>query len=371
MKVNITYILFQINKALAFEWVIDHIDKSRFELSFISIAVSKDSPLEQFCKERGIPFYRIDYRSKKDLPAAVYKTYSILRQIKPDAVHCHIFEANIIGLSAAWLAGVKKRIFTRHHSTIHHTTSPKGIKYDKFCNKLATHIIAITENVKNILIVKEEVPPEKVYLIHHGFDLPLFKNISDERLERIRQKYNVNTRNPVVGVISRYTRWKGIKFILDAYKKLLVQYPNALLVLANAKGDDEEIRRTLTGFPKETYIEIEFEQDNAALFKLFDVFVHVPIDAEIEAFGQIYVEALAVGVPSVFTMSGIACEFIRHQENALVVDFQNSEQIYQSMCTLLEHKELRDKLSANGKKAVEQLFSLPLMIHKLEKIYSS
>ncbi len=371
MKIKITYILFQINKALAFEWVIDHIDKNRFELSFISIAVPENSPLEQFCSERKIPFYRIDYQNKKDLPTAIYKTYSILRQLKPDAVHCHIFEANIIGLSAAWLAGIKKRIFTRHHSTFHHTTSPKGIKYDKFCNKMATHIIAISENVKNILIEKEQVPSEKVYLIHHGFDLPLFNSVSDERLERIRQKYNGNNRHPVIGVISRYTQWKGIKFVLDAYRQLLELYPNALLILANAKGDDEEIRMALTKFPVETYREILFEQDNAALFKLFDVFVHVPIDPEIEAFGQIYVEALAVGVPSIFTMSGIACEFIRHGENALVVDFQNSEQIYQSMCNLLEHKELRDKLSVNGKKDVEQLFSLPLMIHKLEKIYSS
>ncbi|MBK9329855.1 MAG: glycosyltransferase family 4 protein [Sphingobacteriales bacterium] len=371
MKTRITYILFQINKALAFEWIIDHIDKSRFELSFISIAVPENSPLEQFCSDRKMPFYRIDYQGKKDMPAAIYKTYAILRAIKPDAVHCHIFEANIIGLSAAWLAGVKKRIFTRHHSTFHHTTSPKGIKYDRYCNRLATHIIAISENVKNILIVKEQVPPEKVFLIHHGFDLPLFNDVSDKRLERIRQKYNRNNRHPVIGVISRYTEWKGIKYVLSAYRELLVKYPNALLVLANAKGEDEEIRLTITKFPKETYTEIVFEQDNAALFKLFDVFVHVPIDAEIEAFGQIYVEALAVGVPSIFTMSGIACEFIRHRENALVVEFQNSAQIYESICDILGHKELRDKLSINGKKDVEQLFSLPLMIHKLEKIYSS
>jgi hypothetical protein len=53
----------------------------------------------------------------------------------------------------------------------------------------------------------------------------------------------------------------------------------------------------------------------------------VPIDDTIEAFGQTYIEALISGVPSVFTLSGVASEFIENGKNALVVDYKNSEQI--------------------------------------------
>src|SRR5256885_4070776 len=42
--------------------------------------------------------------------------------------------------------------------------------------------------------------------------------------------------------------------------------------------------------------------------KLLDVFVHAPIAPQVEAFGQVYVEAMAAGVPSVITRAGIRSE---------------------------------------------------------------
>ncbi len=369
-KIKITYILFQIEKALGFEWVADNINKDKFELSIISIGVSENSIFEQFCKIRGIEFHRIEYHTKKDIFAATLKTFFLLRKIKPKAVHCHIFEANLIGLTAALLAGIKMRIYTRHHSTYHHSTSPSGVKYDKYCNKIATHIIAISENVKSVLVNMEGVSPKKAYLVHHGFDLPFFYNISDDRQKQVQQKYNPDNRHPVVGVVSRYTRWKGIIYIINAFIQLLEKYPEALLVLANAKGEDKEIQDAIKKLPEKNYVEIVFENDNAALFKMFDVFVHVPIDAEIEAFGQIYIEALAVGVPCVFTLSGVSREFVKDGENALVVDFHNEEQIYHAVDRILEDADLRNKLVENGKKSIEKNFSLQLFIEKLETIYS-
>ncbi len=369
-KIKITYILFHIEKALGFEWVFDTIDKTKFELSVISIRVPPNSIMEQFCKARNIEFHHIEYHSKKDIFSATLKTFNLLRKIKPKAVHCHLFEANLIGLTAALMAGIKMRIFTRHHSTYHHSTSPGGVKYDKYCNKLATHIIAISENVKEILVRMEGVSPEKIYLVYHGFDLPFFYTISEDRQEAVKRKYNPENKRPVIGVISRYTKWKGIIHVINAFKKILEKYPDALLVLANAKGIDKEITDAIKTLSKQNYVEIIFENDNAALFKLFDVFVHVPIDQEIEAFGQIYIEALAVGVPSIFTLSGISREFVKDGENALVVDFNNHEQIYEAICRILENKELAGRLVEYGRKSIEKDFALPLFIEKLEAIYS-
>lgn len=372
MKKNITLIVFQINKAVAFEWIIDNIDNSKFNLSFISIGADENSDFELFCGEKDIEFYLIKYESKKEIFSTLFKTYKILKKLKPDVVHCHIFEGGLIGLTAAKLAGIKERIYTRHYSTYHHTYAPGGLKYDKLIHLLSTKIVAISENVMNILIEKENVDPEKVILIHHGFDLNLLYNVTNKRIEIVKQKYNPENKYPVIGVVSRFTHWKGVQYIIPAYKQLIKKYPNALLMLCNAKGDyKKEIHNLLKEIPENSYKEIVFESDNAALFNLFDVFVHVPIDKEIEAFGQIYVEALAVGIPSVFTLSGIGNEFIVDKENALTVDFNNSEQIYIAICELLKNKDLREKISQNGKRDIEQLFSLSLMIQKLEELYGN
>jgi len=268
------------------------------------------------------------------------------------------------------LLGVKKRIYTRHHSTFHHNNFPKAIKWDKLVNWLATDIVAISENVKNVLIEKENVPEKKIHLIHHGFDLTAFKNVDEADIQKLKQEYITNGKFPVIGVIARYINWKGHKYQIQAFKKILDKYPNAYFVFANATGPNKrEIQQLLKeNLPNNSYIEIEFENNLFALYKLFDIYVHTPINKEIEAFGQTYIEALASGIPSVFTLSGVASEFIIDRENALIVDYCNSEEIKNSIFELIENKGLRERLIYNGKNSVK-LFNLELFINKLEKLY--
>src|SRR6185295_19908794 len=96
--------------------------------------------------------------------------------------------------------------------------------------------------------------------------------------------------------------------------------------------------------PEKSFIEIRFENNIFALYKLFDVFVHTPIDEYAEAFGQTYVEALASGVPAIFTLSGIACDFVQHEKNAWVVPYKDSGKIVTAMNALLNDESLKANL---------------------------
>jgi glycosyltransferase involved in cell wall biosynthesis len=170
-------------------------------------------------------------------------------------------------------------------------------------------------------------------------------------------------------VISRYTEWKGIQYIIPAFAEIKKSFPNATLILANAQGDYEaSILSLLTKIPVQAYREIKFEEDLAALYNLFDVFIHVPVDEHVEAFGQTYVEPLVAGIPSIFTRSGIAREFITHRQNAWLVDFRNSPQIVEGAITILNDTELRTILIANGRESVKK-FSLQDYLLKLENLY--
>lgn len=366
---NITYIISNIDKAFAFEWISTYLNKKKFELNFILLN-SKESELETYLRNKNISVERITYTSKKNIPKAILLTYKLLKKHKTQIVHTHLFEANIVGLTAAWLAGVPKRIHTRHHSNYHHIYYPKAVKYDRIVNRLSTDIIAISEVVKDILITKENVASGKIHLIHHGFQFTEFMNVSELAVNKLKQKYIPNNSYPVAGVISRYTEWKGIQYIIPAFEKLLNTYPNALLILANTTGDyKNEIKKMLQTIPKNNYIEIPFETDIFSLYKLFDIFIHIPITVEMEAFGQTYIEALAARVPSVFTLSGIANEFIKDHHNALVVPHKNSDATYNAMKELLENKTLTANLMNNGEKDVTSRFSFNKMILSLELLY--
>lgn len=369
-KTKVVVIVSNVDKAIGFEWLVDRIDRSRFDLSFLLLN-DKPSYLARFLNGAGVQVDELSFTGKKDIPGLVLRTASILRRRKPDVIHTHLFGANLIGQTAGWLLRIRKRIYTRHSSNENRRYHGKQ-RFDHLVNALATHIIAISNNVRNVLEIEERVPPGKIRLLHHGFDLDRFDRVEDMDIARLAKLYNPDLRQPVIGVIARYSHWKGIQFVIPAFRQLLATYPNALLLLANAKHGDykDEIAAQLAALPPESFREIEFEHDLFTLYRLFDVYVHTPIDAELEAFGQTYVEALAAGIPSVFTLSGVAPEFIEHETNALVVDFENSEQIHRAVARLLEDDDLRAALIARGKSDVRELFGVEKMVSRLEEIYA-
>lgn len=365
------YIVSDIDKALAFEWIADRLDKKKFEISFILLNCTNESALQDYLKSNNIRVDFIKCCSKKDWIFVFFQLLDLFRIIKPNMVHCHLLTANILGLSAAKLLGIKNRIYTRHHSDYHFRYFPKGVRWDKFCNKLATCIIAPSASVQNVLIEREAVAVEKIELIHHGFDLDYFKNVDDSLKQSKAKQYNPNAQYPVMGVISRFTELKGIHYIIPAFQKLLHTYPNALLLLFNARGDYSfELDKLLSSLPNKSYQKIIFENDLAAVYSLFTVFTQVSTDRDIEAFGQTYVEALAAGVPSVFTLSGVANDFIKNEYNALVVPYCDSESIYNGWIKILSDDELVDKIRKNGLKSVKENFTLDQMIKKLENLYT-
>ncbi|MFZ6012197.1 MAG: glycosyltransferase family 4 protein [Bacteroidota bacterium] len=368
-KKKVVYIVSHLDKALAFEWLNDHLDKHKFELSFIMIG-DRSTHLARFLQERKTPVTEITYTSAADLPKVFLKVFFLLFRSRPHVVHTHLWIANITGLFAAWLLRIPKRIFTRHHAMLHYQEYPSGRKWDVMCNALATQIIAISENVKNILIRRDGVKASKVQIIHHGFDLDYFQHASRVKGNVLREKYGIaRDAWPVIGVVSRYLKLKGIQYIIPAFGMLRQKFPSAHLVLANAQGDyAKEIKSQLQTLPPTSFTEITFENDLAALYQMFDVFIHAPVAADVESFGQTYIEALAAGIPSVFTLSGVAPEFIRHEYNALVARFGDAPSLLESVEHILQNETLRNDLVVHGKNSVRQ-FSLAHMLVKLEALY--
>ena len=366
---NICLILSGIETALAFEWISESLDKSKFKLHFILLN-SKKGGLEDFLIANTIPFKRINYSTKKDIPFAIVSTYKYLKYNKIDLTHSHLLDAGIVGIIASYLARIKSRIYTRHYSSYHHEYHPKGVLYDKIINRLSTKIVAVSETVQKILVEKEGVNAKKIELIHHGFPLEKFSESDPIPIHKLKIKYELREAYPIIGVVARHTKWKGIQYIIPAFEKILAHYPKAKLVLANAKGEyHNEISTLLKEISPKNYVQIDFEKDLFSLFQCFDIFVHTPINNHSEAFGQVYVEAMASGIPSVFTLSGIGNEIIKHKKNALVVEYQNSEQIYLALLELIEDKALHASISANGKETVFKDFNLETMVLKLDALY--
>ncbi len=368
-KSNGLIFISNVQKALEHEWFCDYIDKNLFNIEFV-LFNSKHSELYNYIVKQGFKCKNYSLPSKYLIPYYISLFWLKCCIKRYDFIHCHLFEASLIGIISGKLAKIKKRIYTRHHSDFHHVYFPSAVKYDLLINKYSTHIIAVSNNIKTILIQKENVSSDKITVIPHGLPSSVLNiEISEKEISEAKLKYNYKSNYPIIGVISRFTEWKGIQYIIPAFKLFIAEHKNAKLVLANAHGDYEpKIKELLSELPDESYILIPFENNILPLFKTFDMFIHVPIDKNSEAFGQVYIEAMAVKVPMICTLSGIANDFIVNEKNALVVDYKNADDIYKTMCKLINTPELKNRIIKEANNSV-QFFSFETKINTLKKIY--
>lgn len=370
MKTKVCHVSANLSHSLLLEATAKFVDKERYEMSFVFLDPSRPKLADRI-SAMGLKTTWIKYSTKKGLPQAIFALIKLFRDTRPDIVHCHLVDACLAALTAARLSKVKTRVHTRHHGSECHTYHRHGVYYDRFINKLSHRIIATTNIVRDTLIDLDNVSPDKISLINYGYDLNKFT--SDESVVRmLKGKYDLNGCSPVVGVISRFVHWKGVQYTIPAFAKLAQEYPKAKLVMANAVGDyAPEIEALLKKYLREDqYTTIKFEEKVFDLYKTFDVFVHVPVNKDFEAFGQTYIESLYLGVPSVFTLSGVASEFVRNRENALVVPYCNPEAVYDAMKLILSDTGLREKLISQGTRDVEDRFGGAKYAELLDAFYT-
>jgi glycosyltransferase involved in cell wall biosynthesis len=245
--------------------------------------------------------------------------------------------ATAIGMFSAKLLNVPLRIFIRHHSSLHHKYKMKlGIWSDKMANRMATHIIAVSALVKNILISSEGVNCRKIRLVHNGVELAKFSN-SNINMRELSDK-NPNTERLFhIGVISRLTEWKGVEYTAQAFVRLQKEFPNSRLHIVGAFSDSYfTVIDILSPIDQDLYTLKNEISDIPNFLRGLDAFVHVPVGPDDEAFGIVYIEALASGISCIFTRSGVLNELEDPHKYAGIVGFRNSEEIYLNLKELIQ-----------------------------------
>jgi glycosyltransferase involved in cell wall biosynthesis len=258
-----------------------------------------------------------------------------IKRFRPEAVFTSGQFATVIGMLSGKMLSVPQRIFIRHHSSFHHKYKKRlGLLLDLLVNRVSTKIVAVSAVVKNILIESEGVDPEKLILIHNGIELTKF-----QRVEPFRDWTSSKEPNRVfkIGVISRLTEWKGVEYAAKAFVRLQKEFPHSRLHIVGAFSDSySNVINILSHLDQGLY---ELQKENLDIPNFLhgiDVFVHVPIGHDDEAFGIVYIEALASGIPCIFTRSGVLNELEQPERYADIVRYRSSEEIYLSLKKILQ-----------------------------------
>ncbi len=307
-------------------------------LRIIYLYPTRNTPFWQALHHFGIPTIWLPL--PQQLPSIqTFHTYQqilrILKQWKPLIVNTHLPWADRLGLLAAYHANIPIRVWTRHDATTHYTVFPSGRFYHHLFKHLATDIISFSTGMYRLLTEAESWLPIRVWILHHPIPIQEYRQVSPARIQHLHTRYDIPTDPNTfrIGMIARMIAWKDHRTFLDALETIYPEIPNLFVVFANAVGPElPRIRQRLSQLAI-PHVLIPFEEDSPALYHTLHAIVHIPDSPLAESFGQVYIEALAVGLPMIITLSGIARDLFQHHPppGIYIVRFRKPQEVAQAL----------------------------------------
>lgn len=234
--------------------------------------------------------------------------------------------------------------------------------------KRADKIVAISDFTKNEIVKYYKINPEKIEVVYNAVSDDFLENdYSGNELFQIRKKYNLPEKYFLY--IGTLQPRKNIPILLEAFAKIKEKISDTKLVLAgnkNAHNFDVEIDRMIEKLQLEESIVfpgfIE-EKDKAAIFFLAKAFVFPSL---YEGFGIPILEAMSKKIPVLASKIPVHLEVA--ENGAFYFSKENVDEISEKLYTILEDKNLREKLIDLGKKRVD-FFSWKKSAKKMLSVY--
>ncbi len=342
------------------------------DVKFSIITMYPEEPrMMEDMRTRGCDCYWIKYdkRFRKSwMVFGFFKLCFLLRKIKPDVVNTHLFDDSLMGLFAARIMGVQKRVIRKQDTGYRWYYARLWVLGDLFNNMNATDIIAISEESKGFLLGKEKAPRKKIHLIHNGIPIAQFTAQIKKEKQNFVSQYNLKDKI-VIGTIARYIEWKGYRYIIDAAKVLKDTYSNIKFLFIGHGPQQKELEELVKQNGLEEYIIITGFVDPSnipSLYGIMDILLHA---AFMEPFGYVFIEAMANGLPIVTSRTGIAAEVLEHKSTCYFTKYKDPEGIINGIQWMIENPERRAVMKDRLKKIANEKFSVELMVNEHIKIY--
>ena len=290
----------------------------------------------------------------------------------------HINIVHARSRAPAWSAYWAAKETGAHFVTTFHGTyglGPWGIK--KFYNKIMTYgerVIVISNHIKeHILKNYPQTSADKLRLIHRCADIERFspEAVTQARLIKKIEEYNIVDDKPVLLLPGRITRWKGQHILIHALH--LMKNQNYYCIIAGDSQGRQEYLEYLKKLAHKYKLEGRigfFGRYTDAPALMMNATVILSTAIEPEAFGRISVEGQAMGKIIVASNIGGTLDTIIDGKTGKLYQYDNPQALADALDWALSlSPEEAKKISQAGIKNVKEHFTKQIMCDKTIEVY--
>jgi glycosyltransferase involved in cell wall biosynthesis len=219
--------------------------------------------------------------------------------------------------------------------------------------------IVVVSNFAQRVLLDSGLPAQKVVTIANGIPLAKYQRTDHGEL---RRQIGISSEEPLIGVVGRFTPWKGQEFFLKIAQAWLQQKQSGHFVLVGtAFNEDQQYERKLREFvqaqiPPGRVHFVPFQQDIGQTLSDLDLLLHTSVKPE--PFGRVLIEAMAVGTPVVAAANGGVPEIIAHNETGLLARPGELGSYLEQLQFAFTHRERMAALATAARVRVENHFTI-------------
>jgi len=236
-----------------------------------------------------------------------------------------------------------------------------------FCDRKTDAIMCLTDYEASQY---RERGYTNVVTIPHGIDPKIF-NVKPNY--EVYEKYNMFDYNNILSVGALFPR-KNQHLLIDCLPNVLKEFPNTKLFIVGKayRPEDQKYELYLKSKVQKLNLKnnVSFlgyipKSDLINLYLLSDIFV---LPTQFEAFGIVFLEAMAAGLPIITTNKQPMKEILDYGRVGKLVNLSTKDLSSSIICLLSDFNERR-RLAKLGKLHVEKKYRLDLVKEKLWRLY--
>ena len=342
------------------------LDRTRFDVEFACLR--RWGGFVEELEQRSIPLTEYPVPTFRSVTAFAQQARLARHIVRRDVqiVHAYNFYGNVFATPPARLVAPVTIASIRDRAP-YLTAMQKRVQ--RYACQFADCILVNADAVKDWLI-GEGYDASKISVIRNGVDLSRF-DAPPPRVQ-LRRELGLPDDTPLVGVISRLTRLKGLEHFLEATAIVRSRMPNArFLIVGETSPMDREYLGELKQYAERCGVAKEviftgLRRDVPAVLSSLTVSAMPSLN---EALSNVVLESMAAAAPTVATRVGGTPEAIVDGVTGVLVPPADSPALANAIVHLLQDTQLATHLGLAARARIVDHFSVRRMVRSTEDLY--